>query len=216
MKQYLFLAALLCVTSFLYAAEPADPAKLFYDLENKLLAQEIKLDFQITAEGASTAALKGSLKITPDNVGEVDASGTLNGSPVSIHMESDGEYLKQKSAGEDLDVITPAFLNEGLVVGLTRAGLIHNVVLMATGSTPDGVDGTIRDFLKVTDLSGGALEDHEGKSARRIEFKVESLKKMVEEAALWIDEKTSLPYQRTAIIHFDKQDMTVVETYQFH
>lgn len=216
MKRSLIFAALLCVAHILFADQPADPAKLFSDLEAKLLEKDVSLDFQITAEGASVASLKGSLKIRPDNVGNVDVSGTLNGSPVSVHMESDGEYLKQQSAGNDIDVITPAYLNEGFLIGLTRMGLLHNLVQMALGSTPDGADGSVREFLNVVDFTGGAVEDHEGKAARKIEFKIESEKKIAEEAVLWLDEKTGLPIHRTATIHLDKQDMQVVEHYQFH
>lgn len=216
MKRWVILAFAFFAAHFSVASDTPDPARLFSDLEDNLLKKEVSLDFQITSEGAVVSSVKGTLKVHPDNVIEWDVSGTFNDTPVSIHLTSDGEYLKENTGSDKMDVVAPAFLNEGILIGLTRMGLLHNIIMMASRATPDGVDGTIRDFVKVTDFKGVTLEEHEGKKTRRLEFKITAKGKPVAEAVLWLDAKTGLPVHRTQTVHFEKEDMNVVERYQFH
>jgi hypothetical protein len=161
---------------------------LFLQMERKLLSRLVQLEAKSHAEGSVQADATADLSIGP--AARVHATGTFQGKPFEKSFDQPA---------------TPA-LRDAFVLGLTRMGLLHNVVRLAHDQAPDHADGTVRDWLrpvKFRRVRGG------------VRYAITVGGTETGETTLLIDAKTKLPRRRTAVIHFPGGDMRVTESYRF-
>ncbi len=183
--------------------ETADPAIRLDELEALLLsAKSVEVEFHITAEGAITADMRGTLIVEGEQL-ELSARGQFMTEPLSIELSTVGEELR---GGRETDGVLgprPPALREGILLGLTRMGLLHNVAVLAGGNPPDGTDGGVRDWVQVVDAqsrSGGALHFGiivGGEPAGSADLQLEG----------------GLPAVRQQVVQFPGGEMRVVERY---
>jgi hypothetical protein len=137
------------------AGSSAPPEALFQNLEDRLLgAPALRMRYRITAEGAVTASLNGTLYLAEGSQVELHATGTFAGAPVQLYLQSDGRRMDGGSQKRAFTAATPAQLREALVIGLTRMGLLHNLAQLTAGAAPDHATGGVQEWVRVRGLTG--------------------------------------------------------------
>lgn len=141
-----------------------DPEPRFAALEARMLAAEhVSLQFTIRAEGAVPCTFEGTLTLDGDQV-HLEAMGTFKNDPLTLTLRTDGDtlHLRRTVAGAAHHDQTPrpVALREGLLLVLTRMGLLHDLAMMTGGNFPDFTDGTVRDALQVGAFARAGSEDH--------------------------------------------------------
>jgi hypothetical protein len=163
---------------------------LFAAMERKLAAVQPALQLEVTshAEGAIAADAVSELSIGPET--RLHARGTFAGRPF------DKTFNQPTTPG----------LRDALLVGLTRMGMLHNVVNLSQDLPPDHADADVRAWLravKFARVKGG------------VKYTVNVEGQDHGETTLFIDARSKLPVKRTEVIHFPSGDMRVSETYRF-
>tara|TARA_E500000331_G_C17219582_1_gene697437 strand:- start:608 stop:1441 length:834 start_codon:yes stop_codon:yes gene_type:complete len=121
----------------------------------KLLMARVRLDvdriedldtkvFTINSEGAVDSNLSGRLQYC-DSKFTLNVRGELFDNRVRLKMRSkDGEFF----INDDLEE-KPSHLEEALVVGFVRMGLLHNVIRFGGNLVPDHANGGVRNWVVV-------------------------------------------------------------------
>ncbi len=161
---------------------------LFQTMERKLLsAQPLQLEVESHASGAVKADATSELSVGPAT--RVHTKGSFMGAPFA----------------RDFDEPTTADLRDAVVIGLSRMGLLHNVVNLSQGGGIDHGGGGARDWLEAVDfkrVKGG------------VAYALRVSGKQTAEATLLID-RQQRPLKRDMIVHFPNGSMHVIETYRF-
>jgi hypothetical protein len=161
---------------------------LFMEMERKLLSRVVQLEAKSHAEGSVQADTVADLSVGP--AARLRAKGTFQGKPFEKSFDQPA---------------TPE-LRDALLLGLTRMGLLHNVVRLAHDQGPDHADGTVREWLR-------PIKFRRVKGGVRYAITVGGVE--TGENTVLIDSKTKLPRRRTTVVHFPSGDMRVTETYRF-
>ena len=191
--------------------------ELFYALEEKLLRGTAwVVRAQTTSEGAFESSLSGAVALRQGNIAHIELDGTFGGEPVDAFLLSDGAVLLYGEAqvGSFEDGV-PWALNEAIIIGMTRMGLLHNFARLTAGEPPDRMMGGVHDWVEVTGLSLGKIETLDEGPALPVSFALIVAGQPAGEATLWFDEETGLPVQRRQIVNFETGTMTVTEIYEF-
>jgi outer membrane lipoprotein-sorting protein len=191
--------------------------ELFYDLEEKLLhGTAWVVRAQTTSQGAFSSSLSGAVALRQGNIARIEINGSFGGNPVDAFLISDGAVLLYGDAhvGSFEDAV-PWALNEALIIGMTRMGLLHNFALLTAGDPPDRAKGGVRDWVEVVDFSLGEIETVNQGPALPVSFGLIVSGQPAGQATLWFDEETGLPVQRRQTVDFDTGTMTVTEVYEF-
>jgi hypothetical protein len=204
-RRWLILVCMSVPASSVGQVEPPrqGPGAVLAALEDRLLAADgIRFEFEVTAEGAIEADLRGMLEASAGEV-RLTAAGSFAGQAVDLTLLADGDRLELGN-GPELDRIpTPAYLNEALVIGLTRMGILHNLARLTGGTAPDHAGGGIRDWVTV----GAVTAD-----ADTIAFDLTVAGEPAGSAALQID-SGGRPVLRRQTVEFSTGQMRVVERY---
>jgi len=199
------------------AAEEAtggDAEAAFRELEERLLeAPSVRLTYDITAEGALEAHLRGKLTLKEGDRLELDGSGPFGGSPLEVTLVSDGEDLRGGTKPRPFDITTPPALRESVVIGLTRMGLLHNLARLTAGSPPDRANGGVEEWVVVKNVRRGEPEEIDGMATVPLSFNVVVSGVPSATATLWLSQDTGLPVRRTQTVRFGSDEMRVVERY---
>jgi hypothetical protein len=205
----------LLMTASLVASDPRAEA-MFRELEDKLLNEKsLRFKFKLTSEGLANSSLRGQLRLKSGNRVEIDVSGTFQSQTVSTRFESDGKEMRWSIADRKFDLETPKALNEAILIGFTRMGLLHNVAALLRGEPPDHADGTVEDWVVASDFLFAAPDPSSKIRGRSIRFQVSVEGKAVADANYWISSLTRLPVERRQTVHLNSGDMKIVETYEF-
>jgi hypothetical protein len=184
-----------------------DPASEFHALENRLLeARTVRVAFHVTAEGAVEADLRGDLEITPEGETRLTAAGRFAGQPAELLLRSDDGECEFGNASNRASVPRPDRLNESLLLGFTRMGILHNLARLAGGQPPDRADGGIREWV-VADSFGRDPAD-----SGTFSFEVLVAGERAASASLEIDPE-GRPVVRRQTVRFPTGEMRVVERY---
>jgi hypothetical protein len=118
----------------------------FEELEQQFLDSEgINLAFEISSEGAVNSALIGRLALCKGNRILIQSSGELFGQPVKNSLQSDGLVMNLNRQQQ----VLPPKLNEAVVVGMLRMGLLHNLARLGGNLAPDHAGGGVADWVQV-------------------------------------------------------------------
>lgn len=184
-------------------------AETFNDLEEVFLSAEgARIVFDITSEGAFEARLAGELHLAPGNHLRLEAEGHFGGEPMDLAMASNGSILRLLVNGEVHDFKSPVALNEAVVLGLTRMGLLHNLALLTTARPPDHGDGGVRDWVQAEDLEPIAGDPETG-----VVFGMVVDGEPAGRAELYLG-PLGLPSERLQVVEFPEGQMRVVESYE--
>ena len=190
---------------------------LFYGLEEKLLRGTAwVVRAQTTSEGAFESDLSGAVALRQGNIARIELNGRFGGKPADAFLISDGAVLLfgEAQVGSFEDEV-PWALNEAIIIGMTRMGLLHNFARLTAADLPDRMKGGVRDWVEVTDFSLGEIEILNERPVLPISFSLIVSGQPAGEATLWLDEATGLPVRRRQIVNFETGTMTVTETYEF-
>lgn len=186
------------------SAPGAEAAALFTALEQRLLsAEHVEVEFEITAEGAVESEVRGILLCHGDHV-SLFARGSFMGRPAKVDMVATERELR---GGADVAHILgprPPALREGILLGLLRMGLLHNIAVLAQSHVPDGVDGSLRSWARAEAL---AIDDDGG-----LRFELIVAGQSTGRAHLRLVD--GLPSVREQVVQLAEGEMRVVERYQ--
>ncbi len=200
----LLWAALFALLSPVQGLAQIAAGEAFHALEQRLLdAEEISLEFDITAEGAVAANLKGQMSIVAPQVVTLRAKGVFAGSPVDLFVESRGDDYAYGHVAQQKMAPLPAHLREAMLIGFTRMGLLHNLAMLSAGAAPDHADGGVTSWVIVDNVS-----DEEGVG---LQFEISVAGAPAGAATLQIEE--GLPVTRRQTVQFPNGEMRVVERY---
>lgn len=192
-----------------------DAEALFQRMEQSLLERStLQLTTEVRSEGAFESSLEGSVWLEAGNRATFDVAGSFGG-PADLRLASDGERLRGGSAAGEFDVATPAHLNEAIVIGLTRMGILHNLARLVGGAPPDHMEGGVQDWVQVVEVRTEPEEDADGRALRRFDFGLVVDGVRSGTASLWVDAESSLPVRREQTVQFDEGEMRVTEVYRF-
>jgi hypothetical protein len=201
------------------AVVPVDPSEALADVEETLLRFDFVLRFDIEAEGAVTSHLVGELRSRGETM-SLRARGTFGDDVVELSLECDGERLRGSNGTTKLDLPQPVALEEAMVIGLTRMGLLHNLAVLIGARPPDHGEGGAREWVRAEEIASGALTGPEAPSeaVRREPLQAMSFRVVVAEhhagdATLWWDPASKLPIERHQVVRFPGGEMRVRESY---
>ena len=185
----------------------AAPAVMFRTLEKRLLeARTVRLDFHLSAEGVVEADLRGSLEISPTREITLTASGQFGGQPVELLLRAEGEQFELSNGSEKNIFPRPSHLEEALLIGLTRMGILHNLARLVGAAPPDHGDGEVSDWVVVSSFAKDAID------SASISFDLAVAGESAGSASLEIDSHGK-PVVRRQTVHFPSGEMRVVEQY---
>jgi hypothetical protein len=147
-----------------------------------------------------------------------------------MFLACDGSKLRGGSditAGKTFEIAAPSDLRSGLLVALSRMGLMHNIARLTGNQPPEKTDGTVFKWLEVKNAA--FAKDHAPDTPQaNAELKQNDKKLMVvfykltvegkagaADVELWIDTKSNLPTYRLITVHFPRGDMIVSEKYEW-
>jgi len=208
-------ALLLALASCAATSKPAPPpektgAERFAELEARLLgAERVHVAFDIRAEGGVTAELAGALEVRGHQRASCSAMGTFAGAEVEPSFEADESFLHGGTSSRRFEIPTPTAVDEGILLGCTRMGLLHNLAMLSNGAPPDGCDGTVRDFTRPANVVAG--KDPEG-GGTTLAFDILVRGEEAGKATLYLG-PDGLPTRRTQTVNFPGGTMRVEERY---
>lgn len=184
----------------------------FDALERQLeSAAYVAFDSRITSQGLIESELLGSFELTPD-AAIVAFEGTLGGEEAAPTLQA-GRVAIGGNGEQRFEIERPVHLNQSLLIGLTRMGLLHNLAVLAGGNPPERADGTIKAWVVIEDLTLESSElDGRPVDILRFELTVDGRTGGI--AALYLDGESGLPVRREQTVAFPEGDMRVVERYE--
>lgn len=211
-----FALLVACLVPPALAQEPGrGSTELVQSLEARLLsARQVRIEARIVATGVVSAALAGETVLRQMNQGSFRYSGTFNDQRIDVHYEADGPRFEISNNGQSRKGKVAVATNRALVLGMTRMGLLHNIVRATSLDAPDhafgGVENwiTLDGFLPTTFAQVGELA---GLPSLGFELLVN-----LEPSArvrLWLAPDSGLPRRREQTVEFPTGEMRVVETY---
>ncbi len=215
-------------TPVVFAGDYKTPEKVLTAMETNLLKlKNRRLKFRTEATGAISAAFEGEAVFKKGSVMEFRTAGKFAGKDYKLFLDCDGAKLRGGFADKPFEIDCPGGLRSGIVIGMSRMGLMHNISRLVSNKPPERIDGTVFKWLEVSDLKfakdhapdtpqAGAALKHKDKKLMVVFFTlgVEGAKN-AGDVELWIDTKTNLPAYRSITVHFPQGDMFVTEKYEW-
>lgn len=177
-------------------------------LEDKLeRAQTLRIHGRLHSQGLVATDFVGVLALGSENRARLEFKGDMQGKPAEARLVSDGRTMVIRGE-KRVEKPTPVGLDASLVIGMTRLGLLHNVVRIAAGEVPDHADGTVREWVTVGDVSTTPSGGGE-----RLAWTISMKGQRVGEANLWLDGKTGLPLRKLVLAHTPEGEFLAEESY---
>ena len=190
--------------------------QLLSQTEAKLLsATSLHVTSTIVASGAVSAEITVQVDLTAGNKLRFHVVGLFNGTKVDTTYVSNGT-LDHK--GESV----PAHLQQAVVVGMVRMGLLHNVASLVAGKPPARAEGGVETWVTASEpvfaqQAAAASSTVPGTpQTRTVSFKVMVAGRPSGEAEVSLAKDTLLPTGRFQKVVFPSGTMSVKETYQIH
>ena len=139
--------------------------------------------------------------------------GAFGGKDVDALFTCDGARMRGGHRGEPFDMDAAPGLREGVAVAFVRMGLTHDVARLASGKTPDFIDGSVRRHLEVVGAAHLAGEPVRGTPTEQWTWALYVDHQKSADETLWLDASSGLPLKRRVVVHFPEGDMDVGEEY---
>ena len=164
-----------------------------------------RVDFIVTASGSVEGNLTGSLLLGDDGQARLSSGGVLRGEEVELLLVSDGARMRMTNGIDTVEAATPPALKEALVLGLTRTGVIHNILRLAELLPPDHAEGRVDSWVRAADVR----REERGNLA----FNVQTEGETGEAVILYMAPGTELPGERQQTFRFPEGESSVTEIY---
>ena len=184
-------------------------------MESHLLsAGVLRVNYEVEARGAVAAKLAGDLVMQKPALAAINASGVFAGAEVAPVFVSDGTGTRGGVGPEFFEHDIPTDLREGVLIGLMRMGILHNLAVLTQNMPPEGTDGGVREWLVVNGFGWQSSTRKSGtRELRGISFVIEVGGEPAGDVVIWYDPESGLPVEREQVVHFDNGDMHVSERY---
>jgi hypothetical protein len=194
---------------------PPDAGDALAAVEARMLAAPTaRVDYRITATGAFTADLEGTLGLGERGRTLLVANGTFGGAPQRLLLVAeDGALRGTRADSVVFDSPQPAALREALLLGLTRMGLLHNLARLTAGRPPDHAEGGVDDWIEAHSATWGPTEMIDGRDAKALHFTLNVSGTDAADVTFWLDAETGWPLGRDQRVAFADGTMTVAERY---
>ncbi len=188
-------------------------AELLHALEKALIeSQSLLVTYNLSGSGSITADFSGVLIVQPENHLVWRARGSYGGTPMELELVSDGEFMIGKTPKTTFRKRTSKHLNQAVLIGLTRMGLLHNLARLSGGAAPDHTDGHIHKWVQVSDVLLDRANSTDEIFAT-LQFNVIVSGEHAAEAERVLAKQTRLPQKRIQTVHVNSGDMTAIERY---
>jgi hypothetical protein len=196
------------------SAAPA-PASPLDALERRLLsARSIRVHARVASGGRIESHFEGTLLVGAGQKLRMDFSGDLGARPSDVRLVCDGAKMRGGSREKPFDFDAPPALREGIVVEWVRMGMLHDIARLSEGQTPDHLDGTVKQWVRVEPAGHSEGEVIRGAPTEHWTYLVYVAGERAAEGDLWTDAKTGLPVRRRQTVHLPEGDMDVGEEYE--
>jgi hypothetical protein len=199
--------ALGCRASAPAGANGQNAVSEFVQLEERLLsAESVWFDYHVTAEGVLEADIKGAFLLRHGDLALISGSGSISGNSVDLELRADKHGLVMRNGLGSRRVSRPSGLDEALLIGFTRMGILHNLAQLTELNPPDHAEGGVGEWVVV---SGVRSEQHQAVTNF---FDLLVAGQPVGSASLEIDME-GLPVMRSQSVQFPSGEMRVLERY---
>lgn len=183
-----------------------EPADAFRAAEERLLeATDSRVDFRVTSTGAFESDLTGRLVLGGEGRARLEAEGTFGDQEQTLLLVSDGERMRITNGEDTVTASTPPHLEEALIVGLTRMGILHNLARLVEAAPPDHADGDVREWVRTRSFRRGERGS--------VGYDIEVDGRASGSAMLFLSPGTRLPGERRQTVEFPEGEMRVTEIY---
>jgi hypothetical protein len=201
------LLGLVLLTMSCNAPRREAPEAAFKALEERLLnAQVVQLAFHVTAEGAVTADIHGTLDIETGTAIQLKGSGLFAGDSIDLELRAEDDRFDFGNRPHRTVTSTPRELREALLIGLTRMGILHNLARLTGNAPPDHADGGVRDWVVVDSFAVDPQHDSAMSFALIVAGKPSG-------SATLEFAPAGHPVERRQTVRFPSGEMRVVERY---
>lgn len=205
MKRILVRLLAVLITLLSLAAQSAELNALT-ELEEKLLtAKEVSFSFSVTAQGAVTANLTGTVSVNRLGRTNLTVEGDFAGQTLSLALYNDQGDLRFGPVERMRTTTEPAQLSEALIIGITRMGILHNIARLSASEAPDHAEGGVQDWVTVNGVVAPA-------NSRRINFNIVVADEPSGSASVLLD-PFGMIVKRDQTVEFPQGEMVVVERY---
>jgi SAM-dependent methyltransferase len=141
--------------------------------EQFLRAEGQRVEFEVSADGAFTAALHGQVSLGDGNALLLEASGVFGGDSVSVWLDASEELMSWGNRENRSERMRPPGLRDAVVVGFVRMGVLHNLARLVTGAPPDRMDGDVRSWVEAEDPEWVSRDPEVGEAGLSFGIQVE-------------------------------------------
>lgn len=133
------LILLLLIAAFCLQCTKSEPlpAEAFTEAETNVLVEGIKTTYQASSTGAFEINLTGRLEIKPGVSVLWTSEGVFGGRGVDFTFSADSDSVFYTSQSSSYAQLRPGHLDEAIVKGLFRMGIMHNLAVLSAGKLPD-------------------------------------------------------------------------------
>ncbi|MFT7471831.1 MAG: hypothetical protein ACI8XU_001727 [Kiritimatiellia bacterium] len=125
----------------------------FTALETRLLAaDELSLDFEVTAAGAVQASIAGTLEKNASGEVRLTAKGNFAGQYIDLVITRNQQSFQFGNRESPQSAEAPAELWKALMLGFTRMGILHNIANLSSGAMPDHAEGGVDEWVLVSNV----------------------------------------------------------------
>jgi hypothetical protein len=194
---------------------PPDAGDALAAVEARMLAAPTaRVDYRISATGAFTADLEGTLGLGERGRTLLVANGTFGGAPQHLLLVADDDTMRGTRADSlAFEGPQPAALREALLLGLTRMGLLHNLARLTAGRPPDHAEDGVDGWIEAHSAAWGPTETIDGREAKALTFTLNVGGTDAADVTFWLDAATGWPLGRDQTVVFPDGTMTVAERY---
>jgi hypothetical protein len=186
---------------------PLTPDQVFERAERTLLdAERLEMRFHVESTGAFEAVFAGSI-VEDANLLLLQAEGTWGGEPISVSAEATADVLVLNTPAGSSRMERTRGLEESIIIGLTRMGVLHNLARLVAGNPPDRSEGGVRRWVTVESIEFVAGNQNV------LHFGVVVDGSRRGEATLYLDPQSGLPARREQVVRFPGGEMQVLELY---
>jgi hypothetical protein len=162
------------------------------------------------------ADLTGTLERVADGQITINADGDFDGENQRLRLASDGANMWIGAGQVVTNLPIPAELDEAVIVGFARMGILHNLSRLTGGAPPDHMEGGADTWVGIQDVRTGAAETINGRPTGQFDYELLVDGTPSGRGRLWLDLLTGFPVRRNLIVEFDDGPMTVNEAYEFY
>jgi outer membrane lipoprotein-sorting protein len=196
------------------AASPVAPPTALDALEQRLAtARSFRFHARLATSGRIESHFDGTVVAGADRRMRFALQGAFGGKDVAALFMCDGTRMRGGPPGHSFDMDAAPGLRDGIVVDFVRRGLTHDVARLASGETPDSIDGSARRHLEVVGPAHTAGEPVRGATTEQWTWLLYVDHKKAADETLWLDARSGLPLRRRVVVHFPEGDMDVGEEY---